>query len=71
MSLMDLLLSFVLNTVSCLISILVFLFFVTNLITIIFPVNMMKELKFTGNCLKGSRPVLCFDKVIQDLQSIL
>ncbi|XP_039263128.1 ribosome biogenesis protein BRX1 homolog [Styela clava] len=28
--------------------------------------NMMKELKFTGNCLKGSRPVLCFDKTFDD-----
>lgn len=28
--------------------------------------NMMKELKFTGNCLKGSRPLLSFDKTFDD-----
>lgn len=27
-------------------------------------VHTMDELKLTGNCLKGSRPVLSFDKVI-------
>lgn len=28
--------------------------------------NMMKELKFLGNCLKGSRPLLSFDKSFDD-----
>lgn len=29
----------------------------------LFAVSMMEELKFTGNCLKSSRPVLSFDHV--------
>jgi ribosome biogenesis protein BRX1 len=29
-------------------------------------VHTMAELKFTGNCLKGSRPIVCFDKSFDD-----
>lgn len=29
-------------------------------------IHTMDELKMTGNCLKGSRPVLSFDKAFED-----
>lgn len=36
----------------------------------VFIVHTMDELKLTGNCLKGSRPILSFDKVIKFLKAL-
>ncbi len=35
-------------------------------IVLTYPVHTMDELKLTGNCLLGSRPLLSFDQVCKD-----